>query len=147
MCIRDRGYIESVSASVASKLHSNDAPVGVIPQVRHTHQPPAPMARDLQTRFFAVILALLSVAAVVFAWINFQKEHEFSTPTDGVWWMESHGQLVAQRVDPLGPGDRGGIKAGDALMSVGGNLVHNNVDVARQMYRSGIWTKLSYTLE
>ena len=39
------------------------------------------MARDLQTRFFAVILALLSVAAVVFAWINFQKDREFSPPT------------------------------------------------------------------
>ena len=54
---------------------------------------------------------------------------------------------MAQRVDPLGPGDRGGIKADDALVSVGGNPVHNTADVARQMYRSGIWTKLSYTLE
>jgi PAS domain S-box-containing protein len=107
----------------------------------------SPMTKEIQVRFVAVVFTLLTVTAVIFAWINFQKEHEFSTPTDGVWWMESHGQLVAQRVDPLGPGDRGGIKAGDALASVGGNPVHNNVDVARQMYRSGVWTKLSYTLE
>ncbi len=70
------------------------------------------MTKETQIRFAAVVFSLLTVTAVVFAWINFQKEREFSTPTDGVWWVESHGQLVAQRVDPLGPGDRGGIKAG-----------------------------------
>jgi PAS domain S-box-containing protein len=107
----------------------------------------SPMTKETQVRFAAVVFTLLTVTAVIFAWINFQKEHEFSTPTDGVWWMESHGKLMAQRVDPLGPGDRGGIKAGDTLVSVGGNGVQNNVDVARQMYRSGVWTKLSYTLE
>ena len=68
----------------------------------------SPMTKETQIRFAAVVFGLLTVTAVVFAWINFEKEHEFSTPTDGVWWMESHRQLVAQRVDPLGPGDRGG---------------------------------------
>jgi PAS domain S-box-containing protein len=105
------------------------------------------MTKETQIRFAAVVFGLLTVTAVVFAWINLQKEHGFPTPTDGVWWAESHGQLVARRVDPLGPGDRGGIKVDDALVSVGGTPVHNNGDVARQMYRSsGIWTTLSYTL-
>jgi PAS domain S-box-containing protein len=107
----------------------------------------SPMTKETQIRFAAVVFGLLTVTAVVFAWINFQKEHEFSTPTDGVWWVESQGRLVAQRVDPLGPGDRGGIKADDALVSVGGNAVHSTADIARQMYRSGVWTKLSYTLD
>ena len=104
------------------------------------------MTKETQIRFFAIVFGLLTVTAVVFAWINFQKEYEFSTPTDGVWWVESQGQLVARRVNPLGPGDRGGIKADDVLLSLGSNAVHHNADVARQMYRSGIWTKLSYTL-
>ena len=39
-------------------------------------QPPSPMAKDLQSRFLFVVIALLSVAAVVFAWINFQKDRE-----------------------------------------------------------------------
>jgi len=104
------------------------------------------MTKETQIRFFAVVFGLLTVTAVVFAWINFQKEHEFSTPMDGVWWVESQGQLVARRVTPLGPGDRGGIKAADVLVAVGGNAVHTNADVARQMYRSGVWTKLSYSL-
>jgi len=105
-----------------------------------------PMTKETQIRFAAIVFCLLTVAAVVFAWINFQKEREFSTPTDGVWWVESQGQLVARRVNPLGPGDRGGVKAGDVLVSVGGNPVHNTAEVARQMYRSGVWTKISYTL-
>jgi len=104
------------------------------------------MTKETQIRFAAIVFCLLTVAAVVFAWINFQKEREFSTPTDGVWWVESQGQLVARRVNPLGPGDRGGVKAGDVLVSVGGNPVHNTAEVARQMYRSGVWTKISYTL-
>ena len=107
----------------------------------------SPMTKETQIRFAAVVFGLLTVWAVVFAWINFQKERGYSTPTDGIWWVESHGQLVAQRVDPLGPGDRGGIKVDDALVAVGGNPVHDTADVARQMYRSGVWTTLSYTLE
>src|SRR5208337_1816124 len=107
----------------------------------------SPMNKETQVRFAAVLFCLLTLAAVVFAWINFQKEYQFSTPTDGVWWVESHGQLTAERVEPLGPGARGGIKVGDALVSVGGNAVRGNSDVARQMYRSGIWTKLAYTLK
>jgi PAS domain S-box-containing protein len=106
----------------------------------------SPMTKETQIRFAAVVFGLLTVTAVVFAWINFQKEYEFSTPMDGVWWVEQQGQLVARRVTPLGPGDRGGIKVGDVLVAVGGNAVHNTTDVARQMYRSGVWTKLSYTL-
>jgi len=104
------------------------------------------MTKETQFRFVAVVFLLLTVTAIVFAWINFQKEYEFSSPTDGVWWVEQNGQLVARRVTGLGGGDRGGIKVGDVLVAVGGVEVHNNVDVARQMYRSGVWTKLSYTL-
>jgi PAS domain S-box-containing protein len=132
---------------VATELQENQLPTSAPGQggARGAWQPP--MTKETQIRFAAVLLTLVTVTAVVFAWINFQKEHEFSTPTDGVWWSEWQGRLVAQRVDPLGPGDRGGIKVGDALVAVGGNAVHSNVDVARPMYRSGVWTRLNYTLD
>jgi len=109
------------------------------------HQPP-PMTKEIQVRFTAVTFTVLTVAAVVFAWINFSKEHQFSTPTDGVWWVESSGKLIAQRVEPLGAGDRGGIKVHDVLVALGGNPVHNNSDIARQMYRLGVFRTLHYTL-
>ena len=135
-----------MNGKVATELQRKQWPTSAPELNEARHAVRSPMTKETQIRFAAVVFTLLTVTAVVFAWINFQKEREFSTPTDGVWWVESHGQLRAQRVDPLGPGDRGGIKLDDALVSVGGNPVHNNGDVARQMYRSGIWTKLSYNL-
>ena len=68
------------------------------------------MNREFQARFTALLLFLLTVAAATLGWINFQKEHEFQVPTDGVWWMERSGQLLADRVDPDGPGAKAGIK-------------------------------------
>src|SRR5271167_1738372 len=63
-----------------------------------------PMNRESQARFVAVLLFLLTVAAVVFAGFNLQKEREYAGPDDGVWWVEHDGRLVAERVDPSGPG-------------------------------------------
>jgi two-component system NtrC family sensor kinase len=104
------------------------------------------MARDLQTRFFAVILALVSVAAIVFACINFQKEREFSSPYDGIWWVEDGGHLRAERVDPDGPGQKAGIKPGDRVVAVDGRNVSNAGSLERQLYRAGIWSKATYSL-
>ena len=104
------------------------------------------MVRDLQTRFFALFLALLSVAAIAFAWINFEKEREVITPYDGVWWVEDGGHLRAERVDADGPGQKAGIKAGDRLVAVDGRDVTNVGSVERQLYRIGVWSKADYSL-
>ncbi len=105
------------------------------------------MAKDLQTRFFAVILALVSVAAIVFAWINFQKGQEFLTPYDGVWWVEDGGRLMAQRVDLEGPGEKAGIKRNDRLNQVDGRDISSVGSLERQLYRTGVWSKTTYSLE
>ena len=76
------------------------------------------MRKDYLIRVSAVVLALLTVATVVFATINFQKESQFSTPDDGVWWVEQNGALVAKRVVTGGPGERAGIKVGDRLLNI-----------------------------
>src|SRR5271165_645501 len=131
---------------VASKLHSDEGHVGADARVRQVQRPPAPMARDLQTRFLAVILALLSVAAVIFAWINFQKESEFVAPYDGVWWVEDGSHLRAERVDVDGPGQKAGIKKGDHLVAVDGRNVTDVGSFTRQLYRVGVWTKANYSL-
>ncbi len=141
-----RVNVHSEPVELASKLHSNHAPVGALAQVRRAEHPSAPMARDLQTRFFAVILALVSVAAVVFAWINFQKEREFSAPYDGIWWVEDGGHLRAARVDIDGPGQKAGIKLNDRLVAVDGRDVTNVGSLERQLYRAGIWSKANYSL-
>src|SRR5437899_1589922 len=79
---------------------------------------PRPMNRDFQNRFTAGLLILLTATAVVLAWINFQKEREFQIPSDGVWWVESKGALIARQLEPDGPGAKGGIKTGDQLVAV-----------------------------
>jgi two-component system NtrC family sensor kinase len=108
--------------------------------------PSKPMNRESQVRFVAVLLFLLTVAAVVFAGFNFQKERESAVPDDGVWWVEQHGHLVADRVDPSGPGARAGIKPNDQLVAVNEQPVTNTPGLERQLYRSGVWSKASYSL-
>ncbi len=135
-----------MNAAVASKLHTDQWPKRASTRRGSNSPSPGPMPRDLQNRFFAVFLALLSVAAVVFAWINFQKSSEFATPSDGVWWIEDGGHLRAQRVDADGPGEKAGIKTGDLLVAIDGKNIRNVGSLERQLYRYGVWSKVPYSL-
>jgi len=104
------------------------------------------MTKDIQVRFVAVTLGLLTVAAGVFGWINFQKEGQFQIPYDGVWWVENNSHLIAERVEPQGPGARSGIKTGDHLLGLGDHDIHTISELNRQMYRTGTWSKATYNL-
>jgi two-component system NtrC family sensor kinase len=104
------------------------------------------MTKETQVRTSAVLLALSTVAVVVFAWINLQKEAEFIMPNDGVWWLEKSGGLVADRVQNEGPGQRGGIKLGDLLVAINDHSTKTIADITRNLYRAGVWTKATYTL-
>src|SRR5580700_9669564 len=101
--------------------------------------PPQSMNRDFQIRFTAIFLTLLTAVGMVLAWINFQKEREFQIPTDGAWWVERDGRLVAERVDPDGPALRADVKVGDQLTAVDGHPVSGVADLMRQLYRVGAW--------
>ena len=108
--------------------------------------PLKPMNRESQVRSVAVLLFVLTVAAVVFAGFNFNAEWKFLVPDDGVWWVENGGRLTADRVDPNGPGAKSGIKPGDQLVSINGQDVQNMSGLERQLYRNGVWSKASYSL-
>src|SRR5215472_9745272 len=108
--------------------------------------PSGAMNRDFQIRFTAVLLALLTVGAAFLAWVNFQKEREFAVPSDGVFWMEHGGALVADRVEAMGPGDKSGIRPGDRLTAVNGHNVSDMAALTREMYRSGAWSKTTYSV-
>ena len=105
-----------------------------------------PMNREFQARFTAALLFLLTAAAIALGWINFQKEHQFQTPDDGVWWLEGNGHLVADRLDPNGPAARAGIRAGDIVVSINGREVTTSASRMRQLYYSGVWSKATYSL-
>ena len=94
----------------------------------------SPMVKDLQVRTTAIVLALVTVAAMVFAWLNFRQEGLIATPTDGVWWLEESDHLRAQRVHPGGPGERAGIKEGDHLYEVNGQPIRDVASLQRKIY-------------
>src|ERR1700730_16910952 len=104
------------------------------------------MTNDFKTRFTAGLLILLAVAAATLAWINFQKEREFQVPTDGVWWIERHDSLVADRIETNGRGEKAGIKEGDRVVAINGHELANSAALVRQMYRVGPWSKATYSL-
>jgi len=105
------------------------------------------MTKDFQDRFLAVLLFMLTAAATVFAWYNFRVEGRFEVPSDGVWWVEHDGRIVAQRVEVDGPGMRGGIHVGDVVTAVNEVNVRNVGGLTRQLYLAGIYSKATYSLE
>ncbi|HXZ80227.1 MAG TPA: ATP-binding protein [Terriglobales bacterium] len=116
----------------------------ILPSATSSHRP---MTKDFPVRSLAVVLALLTVTSVFFAWINFQKEREYVSPYDGVWWAEHAGHLQARRVDVDGPGARAGIKPGDILSSVNDHAVNSIGTLTRQLYRTGTYARATYGLE
>ncbi len=131
---------------VARELHEEGQSSSGSHSNRAHGRPPEPMTKDFRIRFSAVVLALVTVAAGVFAWINYTKEKQYQQPYDGVWFVESDGQLAAQRVDPDGPGARAGIKPNDVLQAVNAHPVSRGADLTRQIYATGVWQKASYDL-
>jgi len=104
------------------------------------------MNRDFQVRFVAILLALLTTAAIIYSGYNLQAERQFQVPDDGVWWVEHQGRLTADRVEAGGPGTRAGIKVGDQLTAVDQHEVKTTASRTHQLYRVGAWSKTTYSL-
>jgi len=95
-------------------------------------------------RLGAVTLALLTLAEVIFAVLNFQQRSRFILPDDGVTWMDSPQGVVAWHVVSGAPADRAGIKQGDTVQTVRGVAIHRATDVTKVLYRAGPWMELRY---
>ena len=96
------------------------------------------MNRESQARFVAVLLFLLTVAAVVFAGFNFQKERESARrPTTGCGGWSTTAAWWRTGLTPTGRGRKRGIKADDQLVSVNGQEIKSTPGLVRQLYRTG----------
>ena len=104
------------------------------------------MQRSISIRLSVIVLAVFTLAAVLCASLNFVKDAEYQKPTDGIWWVEAHGGLEAQRVPAGSPGERAGIKPGDLLLVAGNHPTPRLASLVREWFRTGIYRRLDYTL-
>src|SRR6266496_2501147 len=107
-------------SQVASELLKRGVEVNGRPRAAVRPLQNGPLSKDFQIRFAAILLAVLTVAAFVFAFINFDKEREFEVPYDGVSWVNQDDVIEAQRVEAGGPGDKWGVKKGDIIVAIDG---------------------------
>ncbi len=105
------------------------------------------MQQAFQTRVLAVVLAVATVAAAVCSALNFHQEMQFDVPTDGVWWMEAHGGLRAEQVPSGTPAERAGVRKDDILLAVNDRPAPRLAMLERELFRSGIWSHVTYTIQ
>jgi two-component system, NtrC family, sensor kinase len=109
------------------------------------------MNDSLRMRLGAMILALVTLAAVIFAVLNFQQRSHYVLPDDGVVWMDTADGVQAWRVMPNSPAARAGIQQGDYVLSVRqgvlGLEIREAADVKRVLFRVGPWADVQYKVQ
>jgi PAS domain S-box-containing protein len=105
------------------------------------------MFQELKFQLSTAILTILTLAAGVSAFINFQQQNKFRLPEDGVIWADRQGAVEALYVKPSSPGTNAGIHAGDHLLDIDGVKIEQATDVAKVLVRIGAWSRAKYRLQ
>ena len=104
------------------------------------------MKESLRVSVGAVVLALATLAAVIFAWLNFLQRSRYDLVDDGVAWSDSASGIEAWKVAPDSPASDSGIRPGDVLLGINDAPVPSAAYVARRLFRAGQWAQLRYKL-
>jgi len=104
------------------------------------------MKQSLRVSLGAVVLALATMAAFIFALLNFEQRRLFEYPDDGVAWSDTEHGVQAWRVASSSAGARAGIREGDRLVALNGFAVSRSAQVASRLWRAGIWSQVRYQL-
>src|SRR5215813_5961742 len=102
------------------------------------------MKQTFRVSLGAVVLALATLTAVIFALLNFDQRARFESPDDAVAWRDTDHGIEAWKVGVNGPAAKAGIRQGDILLEVGGQPIANAVQVTKRIWRAGLWTQLRY---
>ena len=104
------------------------------------------MFQELKFQLSTAILTIVTLAAGVAAFINFQQQHKFRLPDDGVIWVDRAGGVEALAVPERSEGARAGLRTGDRLTAINGVLITKATDVAQVLVNIGSWKKATYTV-
>src|SRR5664280_2952003 len=105
------------------------------------------MFQELKFQLSTAILTILTLAAGVSAFINFEQQNHFRLPEDGVIWVDRHGSVEALYVKPASPGLNAGIHRTDRLLDINGVPIEQATDVAKVLVRIGAWSRAKYRLQ
>src|SRR3989337_2902724 len=100
--------------------------------------------REYKLRSFGLLLALVTLAALVCGGVNFPERARYVRPHDGIDWDETPEGVQASIVWQDTPGDRAGIRPGDILLSIDGNPIQRPIDVIKQLFRAQPGAHLTY---
>ena len=112
--------------------------------------------RELKGQFGNALLVVLTVAAIVAAFFNFQQNFQeskrYRLPEDGVTWVDrtqpdGSNRVIALHVTPDSPADKRGIKTGDRLLAIHDVPVEKATDVAEVLVSIGIYGNARYHVE
>src|SRR5271170_5937243 len=108
------------------------------------------METNFYNRVVATLLAIATVALVLFAIFNLQQENSYQQPDDGVVWTEGQSRvlpgLIAVRVMAGGPGAQAGIEPGDYLTAVNDRTIEVGADLNRELKHTDVYGKAEYTI-
>src|SRR5437879_3594644 len=104
------------------------------------------MRQNLRVSLGAVVLALATLAAVIFALINFDQRSRFEVVYDGVAWLDTDHGIQASRIASYSPATSAGIRPGGVLLAINSAAVSRAAEVARRLDRAGLWTQVRYKL-
>jgi PAS domain S-box-containing protein len=107
----------------------------------------APINDSLRIRLGAAVLALATVAAIVFGVINFQQREIFLTPDDGVSWLDTPSGVLAWHISTNSPAAIAGIRTGDTVLAINDMPIHGAIDVTKRLWRIGLWSQVRYRIE
>ncbi|HYP13215.1 MAG TPA: ATP-binding protein [Bryobacteraceae bacterium] len=111
---------------------------------------------ELKSQFANALVVILTVAAVVAGFYNFQQnfdpEKRFRLPEDGVTWVDRKtpaGESVVEalHVAPGSTGEQAGIDAGDRLLSIGGFQIQQAHLVPLALSKMPLQLRAPYLLE
>jgi two-component system NtrC family sensor kinase len=104
------------------------------------------MKENLRVRVGAVVLALATLTAIIFAWLNFVQRSQYELVEDGVAWSDGPSGIFAWKVAPNSPASVAGVRPDDILLTINDVAVPNASNVVQRLYRAGQWSQVRYKL-